>query len=121
MGMVTIMGLTNKYKVFTTAKKLLPKRSKCSSQEEIMGLINKYKVFATAEKLLAKRSKCSSQEENIKACPKLMKKVTTSPSPVKNNSTANTPAPSRDLTALKATSVASSLVFHFTLAGDLTM
>ena len=49
-----------------------------------------------------------------------MKNIT-SPVSVKNNSTAKTPAPSNELTALCATSVASSLTFHGTTAGALTM
>lgn len=50
-----------------------------------------------------------------------MKQKPTWPSAVKNNSTANTPAPSNELTALYATSVASFRVFQDTLAGALTM
>lgn len=42
------------------------------------------------------------------------------PSAVKNSSTAKTPAPSNELTALHATSVASFMIFHGTLAGALT-
>lgn len=45
----------------------------------------------------------------------------TCPSSVRNNSTANIPAPSNELTALHAMSVASFVTFHDTLAGDLTM
>lgn len=48
-------------------------------------------------------------------------RTTTCPSLVRNSSTANTPAPSKELTALYATSVAHFLIFHGTSAGALTI